>query len=55
MLFPCYIQVLGLWDEVACVIENREKLLSDLEKFEREASDPTRFFSKGELVLKCSD
>ncbi|XP_064390453.1 uncharacterized protein LOC135338299 isoform X2 [Halichondria panicea] len=42
-----FITVLGLWDKVACVIENREKLLSDLENFEREASDPTRFFSKG--------
>ena len=45
-----YIQVLDLWEKVTRFIEDREKLLSDLENFEREASDPTRFFSKGETI-----
>ncbi len=42
--------MLGLWEEAAGLIEEREKLLSDLQSFEKEASDPTRFFSKGKAA-----
>lgn len=35
------------WEYVANLILQREKLLIDLEKFERQASDPNRFFHKG--------
>jgi len=42
------MQVLSLWEKVATLIENREALMSELEKFERKSSDPSRFFTKGE-------
>ncbi|KAL4227253.1 Coiled-coil domain-containing protein 87 [Mactra antiquata] len=35
------------WEKVASLIIKREELLVKLEKFERNASDPNRFFEKG--------
>ena len=36
-----------MWEEVCDVIEEREAALSELESFERMASDPSRFFARG--------
>ena len=42
-----HIQVLELWTSACNAIEKREFFLSKLETFEREASDPSRFFARG--------
>ncbi|XP_072257191.1 coiled-coil domain-containing protein 87 [Pyxicephalus adspersus] len=41
---PKAIQV---WEKAVILIQKREKMLAELEMFEREASDPNRFFHKG--------
>ena len=43
------VQVLELWDSVCDAIEGRESALAQLETFEKKASDPSRFFAKGQL------
>ncbi|KAK2182071.1 hypothetical protein NP493_368g02075 [Ridgeia piscesae] len=40
-------QAVDEWERVADLIQQRELLLTRLEKFERLASDPNRFFEKG--------
>ena len=42
-----HTQVLELWTSACNAIEKRESFLSELETFEREASDPGRFFARG--------
>ncbi|XP_052796425.1 coiled-coil domain-containing protein 87-like isoform X2 [Mya arenaria] len=41
-------QAIELWEAVTSKILRREELLVKLEKFERSASDPNRFFEKGQ-------
>ncbi|KAM9311636.1 coiled-coil domain-containing protein 87 [Gastrophryne carolinensis] len=41
---PKAIQV---WQKVVKLIQNREKMLVELERFEKDASDPNRFFLRG--------
>ncbi|XP_064609206.1 coiled-coil domain-containing protein 87-like [Liolophura sinensis] len=46
----CYQQLepaILKWEQVAQLITQRESILRKLEKFERNASDPNRFFTKG--------
>lgn len=38
------------WEQAARLIQQRELLLSKLEDFEREASDPSRFFQQGIII-----
>ncbi|KAL0196119.1 hypothetical protein M9458_009691, partial [Cirrhinus mrigala] len=40
-------EVIAAWEQAARLIQKRELLLSRLEDFEREASDPNRFFQRG--------
>eukprot|EP00079_Xenopus_tropicalis_P033939 XP_017947710.1 PREDICTED: coiled-coil domain-containing protein 87 isoform X1 [Xenopus tropicalis] len=40
-------QAINHWEKVTELIKKREKLLAELEMFERTASDPNRFFQKG--------
>ncbi|KAK7149749.1 hypothetical protein R3I94_009151 [Phoxinus phoxinus] len=40
-------EAIAAWEEAARLIQKRELLLSRLEDFEREASDPNRFFQRG--------
>lgn len=40
-------QAIDRWEKVTELILKREDLLAKLEKFERAASDPNRFFEKG--------
>ncbi|XP_018602638.2 coiled-coil domain-containing protein 87 [Scleropages formosus] len=40
-------EAIGSWERTASLIQQREALLSRLELFEREASDPKRFFERG--------
>ncbi len=40
-------QAIAAWEQAARLIQKRELLLSRLEDFEREASDPNRFFQRG--------
>ena len=42
-----FLQVIERWEKITDLILKREELLSKLEKFERAASDPNRFFQKG--------
>lgn len=41
------MQAVDEWDDAADMIVEREKVIAKLEKFERLASDPNRFFEKG--------
>lgn len=41
-------EVIERWEKITDLILKREELLSKLEKFERSASDPNRFFQKGQ-------
>ena len=41
------LQAVDEWDDAADMIVEREKIIAKLEKFERLASDPNRFFEKG--------
>ncbi|XP_077328441.1 coiled-coil domain-containing protein 87 isoform X3 [Lithobates pipiens] len=40
-------EAIRMWEKAVLLIQKREKMLAELEMFEREASDPNRFFSKG--------
>ncbi|XP_056312352.1 coiled-coil domain-containing protein 87 [Danio aesculapii] len=40
-------EAISAWEQATCLIHKRELLLSRLEDFEREASDPNRFFQPG--------
>ncbi|XP_075456813.1 coiled-coil domain-containing protein 87 isoform X2 [Ascaphus truei] len=40
-------EAIDLWEKVVKLIEKREQFLSELEMFEKVASDPNRFFQKG--------
>ncbi|XP_073693855.1 coiled-coil domain-containing protein 87-like [Garra rufa] len=40
-------EAIAAWEQAARLIQKRELLLSGLEDFEREASDPNRFFQRG--------
>ncbi|XP_016390477.1 coiled-coil domain-containing protein 87-like isoform X1 [Sinocyclocheilus rhinocerous] len=40
-------EAIAAWEQAARLIQKRELLLSRLEDFEREASDPNRFFQRG--------
>ena len=40
-------QAIERWEKVTELVLKREDLLAKLEKFERAASDPNRFFEKG--------
>ena len=42
-------QALTFWEIATEVILDRESLMTKLEDFERTASDPNRFFSKGKF------
>jgi hypothetical protein len=47
--------VLDLWEAAAEAVLKREAIISELEAFERQASDPTRFFDRGlKYPLLCS-
>ena len=39
--------MLDLWEAAAQAVLKREAIISELEAFERQASDPGRFFDKG--------
>jgi hypothetical protein len=41
--------VLDLWEAAAEAVLKREAIISELEAFERQASDPTRFFDRGSV------
>ena len=41
------VQVLSSWERATEMVQHREHLLHDLERFELEASNPHRFFYKG--------
>lgn len=43
-------QAIDRWEKVTELILKREDLLAKLEKFERAASDPNRFFEKGSYL-----
>ncbi|KAM4676010.1 LOW QUALITY PROTEIN: coiled-coil domain-containing protein 87 [Discoglossus pictus] len=40
-------KAIRMWEKTATLVKRREELLAKLEMFEREASDPNRFFQKG--------
>lgn len=40
-------EAIRMWEKAVLLIQKREKMLAELEMFEREASDPNRFFDKG--------
>lgn len=40
-------EAIAAWEQATCLIQKRELLLSRLEDFEKEASDPNRFFQPG--------
>ncbi|XP_069811530.1 coiled-coil domain-containing protein 87 [Dendropsophus ebraccatus] len=40
-------EAIKMWEKAITLIERREKLLAELEMFEKEASDPNRFFHRG--------
>lgn len=42
-------KVLNLWESICDIIERRESALAQLESFEKQASDPSRFFTKGHV------
>lgn len=44
-----FLQAIDCWEWVTNLILRRETVLEKLEKFERKASDPNRFFERGEL------
>ena len=44
---PSIVGAIDGWEKCANVILTRESILAELEKFERYASDPDRFFKKG--------
>ena len=44
---PSIASAIDGWEKCANVILSRESILAELEKFERHASDPDRFFKKG--------
>ena len=46
------MQAVDEWDDAADMIVEREKIIAKLEKFERLASDPNRFFEKGSTSNK---
>ena len=48
-LFGIFWQVIDCWENAVQHIVQREDLIATLEKFERAASDPNRFFEKGLL------
>lgn len=52
-LYP--LQVLKLWESACNIIEQREAALAQLESFEKKASDPSRFFSKGTVLYSTSN
>ncbi|CAH2277403.1 Hypothetical predicted protein [Pelobates cultripes] len=43
----CLPQAMEMWEKAVNIIQKREEILAELEQFEREASDPNRFFQKG--------
>ncbi|KAM5170264.1 coiled-coil domain-containing protein 87 [Mantella aurantiaca] len=40
-------EAIRVWEKAVILIQKREKTLAELEMFEREASDPNRFFHRG--------
>ncbi|XP_018430239.1 PREDICTED: coiled-coil domain-containing protein 87, partial [Nanorana parkeri] len=40
-------EAIRVWEKAVILIQRREKMLAELEIFEREASDPNRFFLRG--------
>lgn len=47
----CFPKVISSWESAAECILQREDMISALEKFERVASDPNRFFEKGIFLI----
>ena len=47
-----HLQAIDEWEDAVELIIAREELIARLEKFERLASDPNRFFEKGKQWLK---
>ncbi len=47
-------QAVTAWEKAAELIVDRESLMRDLENFERDGSDPNRFFEKGNKGLSVS-
>ncbi|XP_063302220.1 coiled-coil domain-containing protein 87 [Pelobates fuscus] len=43
----CLPQAIEMWEKAVNIIQKREEILAELEQFEREASDPNRFFQRG--------
>ena len=43
-----FLQSVECWEKVTDLILKREKCLGELEMLERDASNPNRFFAKGE-------
>ena len=41
------MQAIERWELVTELVQKREEFLGKLEKFEKAASDPNRFFEKG--------
>lgn len=41
------LQVISAWEAATSLILQREQIISELEAFERLASDPNRFFENG--------
>ncbi|XP_065911737.1 uncharacterized protein [Dysidea avara] len=48
-------KALQIWEEASELIEHREKLLKRLEQFERNASDPARYFSNTDTASRLSE
>ncbi|XP_068133095.1 coiled-coil domain-containing protein 87 isoform X2 [Hyperolius riggenbachi] len=40
-------EAIHMWEQAVKLIQRREKMMAELEVFEREASDPNRFFQRG--------
>jgi hypothetical protein len=53
-LFPALRLAVAAWEAAATAIEAREIVLAKLERFERQASDPTRFFRRETRQLQES-
>ena len=52
LLYCVTPQAIDDWEDAADLIIAREEAMAKLEKFERLASDPNRFFEKGNKLLQ---
>ena len=50
-----YLQAIEAWEYGSCLVLKREAYVAQLENFERQASDPNRFFEKGNHYIDDDD